>query len=238
MKKTMISLAIVSAMAAQSALANTDNLTTAGLPQVNLNNQLSSTESHLAPAHYESMDFSAKDYAYINLSAGYGENSLITDIDDGLQALGVSSDRSHLAYSAAAGFIHNLNADFGLGGEAAYNQLDELKAQGYDLNNRSIDLAMVAMFHASKSWDIFFKGGASYQYAKLKHESTGWSDTNNSWVPMAGFGVGYNLTQNIAFNLTVNHYFGKDDLVNSQREINSDATGKVTSYLAGVRFKF
>ncbi|MGF1742673.1 outer membrane beta-barrel protein [Vibrio profundum] len=191
------------------------------------------TASH---AFAETMtDNSLSDYGYIRGALGGSQNGFSKSLDPSNPTSVKETD--HTAVNISTGYVHQLkDPRFAVGGEFAYNYFSNDKVNigtnTWTIENSSLDFAGLGIWHMSEKFDAIGKAGLSYQVADASSSLSGIGGIdgeNTDWVPMLGTGIAYNFEENWTADVTVTHYFGKNNI---------NSTGKITSYMAGISYKF
>lgn len=173
------------------------------------------------------------DYTYVRGALGGVHNNYSQSLTPSFA--NVSDESDHTAASLSVGYIHQLQMDprFSVGGEVASNYLgsDKLRSGGQlvTIENSSLDFSGVGLWHLNQKFDVIGKAGMSYQIVDASNDALETEGRNTDWVPMLGAGIGYNFQENWVADITITHYFGKNEV---------DSTGEITSYMAGVSYKF
>lgn len=111
-----------------------------------------------------------------------------------------------LSYGAELGFAMYPDNTYKLednqSGPTKYNY----KYEGYN-----IDLLGVVKYVVANNLNVFGKAGVAYASQKfsLKTESSSMDKTEYEFLPEVAVGVGYDINQNVAIDLTYSHIFGK-----------------------------
>ena len=112
-----------------------------------------------------------------------------------------------------AGYLHPINANMLLGGEFGIDTLGKIKLGKSNSNiwntihRSAINLQLVGKYLID-DFNVFAKAGATKQFGKYTLGGTKVID-NSKVAPIAGLGIGYNLTQNIEVTAEYSHVFGK-----------------------------
>lgn len=147
----------------------------------------------------------------------------------------------------SAGYLWDLNDRFQIGLETGFSKyFKDLKANGTDWWNDTswnarykrwdVDLLGVVDFHATERFNLFAKAGAAYANQKtsasifMQNTTYTYSDTDNIVSPKAVIGMGYDVTDNVNLNLSLNH------TIHINRRDNSDLGA--TAVLAGIKYNF
>jgi outer membrane immunogenic protein len=147
----------------------------------------------------------------------------------------------------SAGYLWDLNNRLGVGLETGFSKyFKDLKVNGRDWWSDSswnvcykrwdVDLLGVVDFHATEKFNIFAKAGAAYVNQKISgtifEQNTTYhlsnSDIDNIVSPKAVIGMGYDVTDNVNLNLSLNHTI----------DINRDVDLGATAVLAGIKYNF
>jgi outer membrane immunogenic protein len=146
----------------------------------------------------------------------------------------------------SAGYLWDLNNRLGVGLETGFSKyFKDLKANGTDwwsdtswnasYKRWDVDLFGVVDFHATEKFNIFAKAGAAYVNQKISGsiftQDTTYhiSDTDNIVSPKAVIGMGYDVTDNVNLNLSLNHTI---HINRAQSDLGA------TAVLAGIKYNF
>lgn len=164
---------------------------------------------------------------YIQIGGGYVNESGLPGAPASLGSnLRFERSQKHLGANVIFGYNYDISKQFGLGVQVGWTYYGEntleltQNGQGYlspTQNDVSAwDIAMEGTWHVTPTWDLFIKGGyADVNYSE-SFEDIGGPDSysgalsHNRWHPLAGIGIGYNITDTLQANLTYTHIFGDD----------------------------
>lgn len=142
--------------------------------------------------------------AFANTTGIYvGANAGVGKVNESVSINGNKKDaKNGFAYSFDAGYLFNQY----VGVELGFNHLNATKfASNVKLqDNYSTDVAVKGIYPFSNNqFNVFGKLGVAYAHTKLKATGVfaGQGSSSSRVVPLFAIGAGYNLTQNIGFNV-------------------------------------
>lgn len=140
------------------------------------------------------------------------------------------SDKTALLTRLAVGYMWGNNANFQYGIEAGYENLHRVKESfqqiALEARQYQIDAVGVIDYFFCKRWDVFAKAGAAYtkRTVAANYQAIYFSGAYDRFSPKVVVGVGYNLTNHLNLNLSLENNFKH---VAPQRDI-----------LAGIKYSF
>lgn len=170
---------------------------------------------------------------------GYGNNNPFRNLfsnkyDDAIGATGRLS----------AGYLWDIADCLKLGVEAGLsgNQNVDLKVDGTKIakyKRFGVDALAVVDYNITSEFDVFAKAGATYAHQRLtsNNEVVDLNDitgTHARIVPKAVIGAGYNVTENVNVNMSLNHEFQR----NTSNTFFAKSAPGATSLLAGIKYTF
>ncbi|MFI4937096.1 MAG: outer membrane protein [Candidatus Berkiellales bacterium] len=173
---------------------------------------------------------------------GYGNNAIFKNLFD-------NDDQYAASGRVAAGYLWDINNCLKMGLETGFTINSDKNLDTVDFWNNHIDvdykrwsadLLGVVDFYATERFDLFAKAGVAYVSEKVEARiSNPWgvnvsgSVSNEKYVPKAVIGAGYNVTNNVNLNVSLNHEFDR----NSRSDFSLSVPG-ATSVLAGIKYTF
>ncbi len=138
---------------------------------------------------------------YVGGNVGYGK----TNESINLANTDLTTSNKGFVWGVDAGYQFTKNWAV----EAGYTQMPNVKiAQGSATNkNRIVDLVVKGIYPLNDQFNIFGKLGAAYTHTHTTDVTVaglqldGANQSSGAIVPYFGAGVGYNLTQNVSFNV-------------------------------------
>ena len=172
--------------------------------------------------------FHSTAYCAPYLSGQIGATTVTTNINTPYSSF--TSDKTALLTRLAVGYMWENNASLHYGIEAGYENLHRVK-QSYQqivLEGRQyqIDTVGVIDYFFCKRWDVFAKAGVAYtkRTVSANYPAAFYSGAYDRFAPKAVVGVGYNLTNHVNLNLSLENNFKN---VSPKRDL-----------LAGIKYTF
>jgi hypothetical protein len=125
-----------------------------------------------------------------------------------------------------AGYLWDVQPRVKLGVETGFQLYQDIGDSFETDKRKSIDLLGVVETNPIGKMTVFAKAGPAYTMEKSQKKYSEYK--SDAFVPKGVIGVGYNLSDKINANVSVNHEFGGKDL----------STSSATSVMAGINFKF
>ena len=170
------------------------------------------------------LPLSANAAAYVEAQGGYTRLDTNKNINANDNSIG------HFSYGLRAGYNKNVTDTVKLGLEAGAADLGESKFGDDKLSQQALDLLATAAMTVTDGVDVIVKAGAARVEQKV-------ADTKKTETkPMVGFGVAYDLNEQVALTGTVEHVFA--DEVNTTNFANNDTLASSTGANVGLRVKF
>lgn len=122
-------------------------------------------------------------------------------------------DKTALLTRLAVGYMWENNASLQYGIEAGYENLHRVKQsyQQFVLEARQyqIDTVGVVDYFFCKRWDVFAKAGAAYTKRTVSgnYRQASYSGAYDKFSPKVALGVGYNLTNHVNLNISLENNF-------------------------------
>lgn len=167
---------------------------------------------------------------------GYGNNNPFKNMFDNRH-----SDAIGATGRLSAGYLWDVADCIKLGVEAGFsgNQNVDLKVDGTKIakyKRFGVDALAVADYSVTPEFDVFAKAGATYVHQRITSDldAVDFTGSSSHVVPKAVIGVGYNVSENVNLNMSLNHEFQKRS---SHDSFGSFAPG-ATSLLAGIKYNF
>lgn len=174
------------------------------------------------------LPLSANAGAYVEAQGGY------TQLDTNKNINATDNNIGGFSYGLRAGYNKNVTDSVKLGVEVAATDLGESKFGANKLSQQSVDLAATASVNVAENADVFVKAGAARVKQKVEVATAETSKTETK--PLLGFGVSYDLNEQVALTGTVQHVFA--DEVNTTNFAANDKVASSTGANIGVRVKF
>ncbi|MDD9175810.1 outer membrane beta-barrel protein [Aliivibrio sp. S2TY2] len=183
-------------------------------------------------------------YVGVNLGIG-GIEAPDADID----GMNYSQESGKFAWGLNSGVLFNteMNNKFQYGAEVSYSSYatNETKIENlkFDYDGYNIAALGVTKYNFNKKWSVFGKAGAAYTVQELSSNASNFNKKESKVLPKIALGGAYNVTDNMALNVSFEHVFG-DDLAEFTNKANryqlSDYTnvGSVTTMYIGASYSF
>lgn len=190
---------------------------------------------------------------YVAAQGGWAQANYGNSIKDAAKSAGGSFSSSEGGFGGNLFVGYQFNSYYSV--EAGYTYLPNNKYDTTDVfgdtlsvkeKTSAIDLLGKAnlpldqVSSALNGFNVFVKGGAAYETAKIDDVlnvsglTYSGSATKHSWVPVAGLGASYNINSNIAADVSYMHFFGKTTNVNGNLHAPSANIATIgLSYLFG-----
>lgn len=165
---------------------------------------------------------------------GYGNNNVAKNLFESHR-----SDDRGVTGRVSAGYLWDITNAVKLGVEAGVSKNQNKTVVEFDDANLKfkkwgLDTLAVADFAVNDCMNVFAKAGTTYTHNKFAANAYNleYSVSNSVVVPKAVIGAGYNVSENINLNVSLNHEFER----NSSND--SKYSPGTSSVLAGIKYSF
>lgn len=173
----------------------------------------------------------------VYLSGGLGwstQSGMPTQADLASEGATQKSDENFTG-RASVGFNYDMNAMLGLAPELGWGHYSDTNYGAGTMVSSAWDLMLVSTYSPTASYSLIAKAGVARETLEIPSAfSSVMGGDRTEYNPIAGLGVGFNITENTQLHVDYLHLFGEDVSV----ETDSSSTPSIDSFTIGVKRTF